>query len=107
MDRNADPIVARLTSELLPRFKQAYRPQLVLLFGSRARGDALEDSDVDLLVVSERFRGTPFLDRAAAVLRELDAPFGVDVLCYTPEEFESKRQELGVVSAAVEEGLTL
>ena len=107
MDRIADPLVARLASELLPRFKEAYQPELVLLFGSRARGDALEDSDVDLLVVSERFSSMPFLERAAAVLRELDAPFAVDVLCYTPQEFESKRRELGVVSAAVEEGLAL
>jgi predicted nucleotidyltransferase len=107
MDRSSDPIVARLESELLPRFKQAYKPQLVLLFGSRARGDALEGSDVDLLVVSERFRGVPFLERGARVLVDLDAPFAVDVLCYTPEEFEGKRRELGVVSAAVEEGRAL
>jgi predicted nucleotidyltransferase len=107
MDRRPDPIVARLESELLPRFKEAYKPELVLLFGSRARGDALQDSDVDLLVVSERFRGVPFLERAVQALQDLDASFAVDMLCYTPEEFEGKRQELGVVSAALEEGLAL
>lgn len=107
MDRGADPVLSRLTGESIPRLKQRYRPQLVLLFGSRARGDALDDSDVDLLVVSESFRDVPFLERATAVLRDVDFPFAVDVLCYTPEEFERKRQELGVVSAAVEEGVTL
>jgi predicted nucleotidyltransferase len=65
--------------------------RLVLLFGSRARGDALQDSD----------------ERATAVLRDVDFPFAVDVLYYTPEEFERKRRELGVVSAAVEEGVAL
>ncbi len=107
MDRSADPVLSRLTAELIPRLKERYRPQLVLLFGSRARGDALDDSDVDLVVVSESFRAMPFLERATAVLRDLDAPFAVDVLCYTPEEFERKRQEFGVVSAALEEGVAL
>jgi predicted nucleotidyltransferase len=34
-----------------------------LLFGSRARGEALEDSDWDLLVVSPAFRGMDYLSR--------------------------------------------
>jgi predicted nucleotidyltransferase len=80
---------------------------LVLVFGSRVRGEALAESDIDLLVVSERFRGFSFLDRASRLLAVLDSPFPVDVLCYTPEEFARKRQELGIVSLALEEGLRL
>lgn len=107
MDRIADPVVARFTAEALPRLRSRYQPQLVLLFGSRARGDALADSDLDLVVVSDRFREVPFLDRAPAVLAVLDSPVALDVLCYTPEEFERKRHELGIISLAVEEGVPL
>jgi predicted nucleotidyltransferase len=80
---------------------------LVLVFGSRARGEALAESDLDLLVVSDRFAGVGFLDRAWRLLADLDLPFGADILCYTPAEFARKRREHGIVSRAVEEGVTL
>jgi predicted nucleotidyltransferase len=99
--------VRRFAVRYLPRLRRRYRPELVLVFGSRARGDALADSDLDLLVVSDAFRGVPFLERLTELLGTLDPPFGIDALCYTPEEFAEKRQELGIVSQAVEEGLAL
>jgi len=105
--RIEDPVLTRFATDYLPRLRQLYAPQLVIAFGSRARGDALLDSDVDLLIVSERFRQMPFLDRASSVAVDLDLPFAADLLCYTPEEFERKREEYGVVSLAVEEGITL
>ena len=107
MGRIADPLVRRFATQHLPRLRRLYRPELVLIFGSRAKGEALAESDMDRLVVSERFRGIPFLDRAATLLAELDLPFSADVLCYTPEEFARKRQELGIVSQALEEGVRL
>jgi uncharacterized protein len=107
MVRITDPLVRRFASRYLPRLRRGYQPELVLVFGSRARGDALADSDLDLLVVSDRFRGLSFLDRASTVLTDLDLPFGADVLCYTPEEFGRKRRELGVVRQALKEGLPL
>jgi len=80
---------------------------LVLAFGSRARGEALAESDLDLVVVSERFQGMPFLERTSRLLADLDVPFPVDLLCYTPNEFRQKRRELGIVRAAVAEGVRL
>lgn len=107
MGRVADPIVRKFAARYLPRLKRQYRPQLVVVFGSRARGEALAESDLDLLVVSERFRGVSFLERASAVLRDLDLPFSADLLCYTPEEFQRKRREIGIVRQALQEGLAL
>jgi len=37
----------------------------------------------------------------------LDNPGGLELLGYTPEEFEERRQELGIVGVALEEGITL
>lgn len=107
MGRNADPVVSRFAARYLPRLRRRYRPELVLVFGSRVRGEALAESDLDLLVVSERFRGVPFLERVSKLLMDLNLPFATDVLCYTPEEFARKRRELGIVSQALEEGLLL
>lgn len=107
MGRIADPIVRRFANRYLPRLRRRYRPQLVLAFGSRARGEGLAESDLDLLIVSESFRGVSFLERASMLLADLDLPFATDLLCYTPEEFARKRREHGIVSLALEEGLPL
>jgi len=69
------------------------------LFGSRARGDFLEESDWDILIVSPEFAGLPFPERASFVLRK--APLRrVELLCYTPEEFHERLGEIGIVSEA-------
>jgi uncharacterized protein len=38
-------------AEAVRRLRQAYAPERIYLFGSRARGEAGEDSDYDLLIV--------------------------------------------------------
>ena len=38
-------------TEIVRRLVQAYQPESIYLFGSRARGDASQDSDYDLLVI--------------------------------------------------------
>src|SRR5690348_314724 len=41
----------RIPSDLLDPVVEFFKPQRVILFGSRARGEATRDSDIDLLVV--------------------------------------------------------
>lgn len=91
----------------LPRLRKLWAPELVLVFGSRARGDAIAESDLDVLVVSASFRDVPFLERATRVLAEIDPPFAIDLLCYTPEELRRMRRLQGTVRAALEEGVRL
>jgi len=92
----------------LPRLVERFHPSRVLLFGSRARGEALAGrSDLDLLVVSEAFAGLRFPERAGEVLWALQTPFPIEVLCYTAEEYESKKHELGIVRIASQEGVDL
>ena len=107
MAASVDERVERFRREYLPRLVEKFRPTRVLVFGSRARGDALKHSDLDLLVVSEAFAGVRWLDRSVRVLEELDVRFGVELLCYTPEEYDRKVEELGIVRVAAREGLAL
>lgn len=66
------------------------RPQLVMLFGSRATDRSRRDSDYDLMVVLDLadpgdFRTPP----VRTALGSLPAAF--DIIVYTPEEWESWR----------------
>lgn len=70
---------------------QEVDPERVYVFGSFARGDAREDSDVDLLVVElESFgEGRSRLQETNRIYRSLSS-FGVpaDILLYSVDEFE-------------------
>jgi len=77
-----------------------------ILYGSRARGEELKSSDVDLIVISPRFEGTRFVDRIGPLLGEW--PCGLpplEVLAYTPEEFERVRHGFGIERTADREGV--
>lgn len=107
MAQDEDPKLAAFARETLPRLREMFAPLRVVVFGSRARGDALSTSDLDVILVSPRFAPMSFLERPVRVLEALDYPGGLELLCYTPEEFEEKAQELGIVRVALEEGRTL
>lgn len=107
MAQDKDPRVAAFVRDHLPRLRERFAPLRVILFGSRARGEALSTSDLDLILVSPCFTSVPFLERPVFVLESLDYPGGLELLCYTPEEFETKREEMGIVRVAVMEGIEL
>jgi len=72
-------------SEIVNRICTAGHPLQVVLFGSRSRGDAREDSDIDLLIIEESTE--PRYKRAAKYLRALlGISPGKDVVVWTPEE---------------------
>src|SRR5690606_29330449 len=47
-----DPWLQKFKEEVLPQIVAEFSPTLVLLFGSRVRGTAEEDADVDVVIVS-------------------------------------------------------
>ena len=59
------------------------------------RGQVSEWSDLDLVIIKET--EAPFLDRTRQVLELLKPQVGVDVLVYTPKEFEQLSQERAFV----------
>lgn len=89
--------------EFLIRVEQKFKPEKVILFGSRARGDHLKDSDYDIIVVSRLFQGYSFLDRLAMLYELWDGHLHLDILAYTPEEFEQKKAESGIVAKRQQE----
>jgi predicted nucleotidyltransferase len=79
----------------------------VILFGSRARGDELVESDYDLILVSPAFRDLSWDERIRAVLDLWHLDVDLQPLCYTPEEFGRKAEEISMVAEAVREGVAL
>jgi predicted nucleotidyltransferase len=93
---------ARDLERRIARIFAPVHPLRIVLFGSRARGDADEASDVDLIVVYRTERR--FLDRLAELYRLWDLPLAVDILAYTPEEFDRLVQESEFVREAMAQG---
>lgn len=91
----------------LQNIKKTFKPQKILLFGSRARGDALEESDFDLVIVSEKFEGMHEYDRMVSVYALKREPVSVDIICLTPAEFRERSHELSVIGEAAKEGIEI
>ena len=103
-DRNMDAILG----SILRRLVQAYQPEAVYLFGSRARGQADSDSDYDLLVIvpadAPEERQRPRL--AARALRGVGVP--VDAVIMTRPAFDLRAHVVNSLpEAALREGRLL
>ena len=96
-----------LVNEMVRRIVEGFHPDRIILFGSRARGDAETDSDADLLVVmplgGSRRRAATAIDMA---LWGVDMP--ADVIVISPEELEeAQKTKAGVLGPALSEGKVL
>jgi uncharacterized protein len=103
-DRGVDAILGTI----LRRLVEAYQPEAVYLFGSRARGRAGQDSDFDLLVVvpanASDARQRPKL--AVRALRGIGVP--VDAVVMTRPAFDLRARVVNSLpEAALREGRLL
>jgi hypothetical protein len=79
----------------------------MILFGSRAEGKTGRDRDIDLIIVSPKFRGMDFFSRGAMMYDYWDLNYPVDFLCYTPEEFNKLKKMMTIVREAKKEGIVI
>ncbi len=92
MDRNDVREVIKFLAKCLR--ENGVEPLRVILFGSQSRGEATEESDIDIVVLSESFSNKGIFERADMIKgaeRETIRHFLVplDVIPMTPEEFDS------------------
>lgn len=97
-----DRELARLTSALV-----AMGASRVILFGSRARGEAAEWSDTDLLAIGPWDAEKPYMARLLDLHRRLAPGIAIDLLAYTPEELSKMVSTSTVVRRALAEGKVL
>lgn len=101
------PHLDQALREGLKKFKEKSGIDKVIVFGSVAKGEASKHSDVDLVLVDDRFRGKDFFERARGLYKYWDSKYPVDFLCYTPEEFEKLEGQVSIVREAVRTGVSV
>ena len=105
MESNVDPVLSRFRTAL----NEAYggRLERVILFGSRARGDARPDSDYDIAVF---LAGFDSFDREAGRISEIETEILYDtgaVINALPFKAGAWTQRTGLMQEVRREGLDL
>lgn len=98
--RRTGPVPGGLAAEALhgyrARLHEVLGPAIdaILLYGSRARGDATSDSDIDVLIVlKETFDYDEMLERTSAATAEVSLEYDVVIsrVFVTRVDYESKQ----------------
>ena len=89
------------------RVKDVYEPENIILFGSYARGEATEYSDIDILVIAKKFKGTNSYKRFSELYdlgKDLDPDF--NAFGFTPSELK-KYSYLTTLKDALQTGIVI
>jgi len=75
--------------------EKGLRISKIILFGSQAQGGATDESDIDIVVISEDFRGKDIFDRSmltkeAEIMTIKKFMMPLDIITLTPGEFENE-----------------
>ena len=83
-----------------------YKPERIILFGSQAKGNADQYSDLDIVIIKET--NERFLDRLKTIYELVQPRFAMDVLVYTPQEFtEMQKRGNSFVEMVLQEGVVV
>ena len=89
---------------MVQRLAKRFHPDKIILFGSYARGQITNDSDVDLLVVMP-VEGSKRKAAAEMDLALADRDLPLDLIVVTPEEYDRYQDTVGsVIYPAAQEG---
>lgn len=86
----------RRFAELVQRIVDAVNPLRIILFGSAARGEAGQESDIDVLVIMPE--GTHRRKTAQYLHTQLfGIPFSVDIIVATTGDLERHKENIGLI----------
>lgn len=104
------PITDANLAAMSTRIAETVQPERIILFGSLARGEATEESDIDLLVVVEEGFSQCSRWRELERIREHLAafPMAKDILLYSRAEVDHWQHSPNhIIVHALEEGISL
>lgn len=99
--------VQEALKSLVVGLNETYSQVEAYLFGSHARETWLEESDVDIIVISPDFKGRNVIERMAEVRRLAPPDIPFEIITYTPEEFEEAKERSIVIGDAMEYWIAL
>lgn len=92
--------------KLKGRLIKEYNPEKIILFGSLAKGDYHELSDIDMIVIKKTKKR--FLERIGDVLMLNDTNMCLECFVYTPDEFAKMiEEENPFIEEALKSGVVL
>lgn len=96
-----------LQDEIVRRIVRTVNPLKIVLFGSYASGNPNSDSDIDLLIITEKVKSKR--KESAGIWNTLaDIPLPKDIILASMDEFEFYRKEAGsVFRTASEKGIEI
>ena len=89
MARKADQIVIVVKKYIAELKRNKIPIRKAIIFGSYAKGDAKEESDIDVALVSEVFSGDRFEDRRKIIPLRREIDNRIEPLPFRPEDFEN------------------
>jgi predicted nucleotidyltransferase len=92
-----DPVLA----EIVRRLVDAFKPERIYLFGSKARGDSQADSDYDLMVIVSDDAPPERRRSRTAYERLWGTGASADVLVWTRSRFENRKHIRASLPATV------
>lgn len=75
------------------RLVKTYDPLAIYIFGSYAWGSPTEDSDLDLLIVVDRYKQDRYADMAEGHKSLIGIKIFKDILLYSKEQFEQSSHD--------------
>lgn len=96
--------VDEMLCSYVDELKKKIKLEKVILYGSRARGDALKNSDIDLIIISDDFERFSFLERLEFLELQWKYSIPIEAIGYTAKEYEEMSGKIGIISEVVKYG---
>ncbi len=97
----------RIAKNYVRRLARSITVRQAILTGSRATGSYLEDSDVDLIIVSDDFSKMQLPERLRYLQKQWKSKIPLEAFGYTVNEFRSLQRKSSYVKEAVRTGIPL
>ena len=92
-------------SRIVPQLNKKYKIKKIYLFGSSVSGTFSENSDLDVILISNDFSKIPFIKRMGTILQMIEFPIHIDFFCYTEKEFKEIKETSIIISNGLKEAI--